>query len=90
MSQRYATPIAFRTALESRLRAHASSIDSDLSRVRQILVFERFLERAFRALGRDVVLKGGVALELRIQRARTTRDVDLRATDDPTSVFELL
>lgn len=68
----------------------AQSIDSDLSRVRQILVFERFLERAFRALGHDAVLKGGVALELRIQRSRTTRDVDLRASSDPVWVLERL
>jgi Nucleotidyl transferase AbiEii toxin, Type IV TA system len=90
MTQEYATPVAFRTALEHRLRDRAARQGTDLSRVRQILVFERFLERAFRVLGRDAVLKGGAALELRIARARTTRDIDLRVFGDPDSVLEQL
>jgi len=90
MKQEYATPVAFRTALEHRLRDRAAKQGTDLSRLRQILVFERFLERAFHVLGRDAVLKGGTALELRIARARTTRDIDLRVFGDPDSVLERL
>lgn len=36
------------------------------------------------------MLKGGAALELRIARARTTRDVDLRVFGDPNAVLERL
>lgn len=36
------------------------------------------------------MLKGGVVLELRLERARTTRDVDLRLTGDPEQLLEQL
>jgi predicted nucleotidyltransferase component of viral defense system len=73
----YATPAAFKEALEQRLR---SSGLVELSRRRQLLVFDRLLARVAVAFGDAAVLKGGVALELRLERARTTKDVDLRLT----------
>jgi hypothetical protein len=36
------------------------------------------------------VLKGGVALELRLDRARTTKDVDLRFTGSPDDLLPRL
>jgi hypothetical protein len=86
----YQTPAAFRVALEDRIRRAANAEHADISRARQILVFQRFLARLFQALGDAVVLKGGVALELRLQRARTTKDVDLRLTGDPSDIVERL
>ncbi len=86
----YATPAAFKQALEARLRAEASATGRNLARVRQLLVFERFLSRVFAAFGDAVVLKGGVALELRLARARTTKDIDLRASGDPEKLLEKL
>lgn len=49
-----------------------------MGRFRQVLVFDRFLARVFAHFGERAVAKGGVVLELRLERARTTRDVDLR------------
>lgn len=49
-----------------------------MGRFRQVLVFDRFLARLFAHFGERVIAKGGVVLELRIDRARTTRDVDVR------------
>lgn len=83
----YATPAAFKQALEARLRTEAAATRRDLARVRQLLVFERFLSRVFAAFGENVVLKGGVVLELRLARARTTRDIDLRASGDPEKML---
>lgn len=51
-----------------------------MGRFRQILVFDRFLARVFAHFGDRAIAKGGVVLELRLERARTTRDVDLRLT----------
>ena len=79
----YASPLAFRQALEQRLRA-ASRTGVELSRKRQLLVFDRFLARVVQVRGDAAVLKGGLVLELRLQRARTTKDVDLRVLGDPT------
>jgi len=50
----------------------------DFNRRRQLLVFDRFLARIVDLFGDAMTLKGGVAMELRLERARATRDVDLR------------
>lgn len=87
--RRYATPAAFKQALEQHLR-NATTSGTDLVRRRQLLVFERFLARV-QQLGDDsVVLKGGLVLELRLQRARTTRDVDLRMMGTPAELLDRL
>ncbi len=86
----YPTPEAFRQALEQRLRAAAKSKSSDIARLRQVLVFDRFLARIFQELGERVVVKGGVVLELRLERARTTRDVDLRVASATDNLLDRL
>jgi len=74
--QSYASPEAFRQALERRIRSVAGA--TGMARFRQILVFDRFLARMFEHFGDRAIVKGGVVLELRLERARTTRDVDVR------------
>ncbi|MEQ8572028.1 MAG: nucleotidyl transferase AbiEii/AbiGii toxin family protein [Deltaproteobacteria bacterium] len=85
----YATPLAFKQALESRLK-EASSSGADFARRRQLLVFDRFLARVAQTVGDAVTLKGGLVLELRLARARTTKDVDLRMMGAATNVREEL
>ena len=67
--QTYASPQAFKQALEQRLKA-ASSSGVDFGRRRQLLVFDRFLARVMAIFGDAAVLKGGLVLELRLERAR--------------------
>jgi hypothetical protein len=43
--KRYATPLAFREAVEFRLRAHARRESRDLNRLRMRLVMDRFAAR---------------------------------------------
>ena len=78
----YASPAAFKQALEQRLRTSATTA-ADLARSRQLLVFARFLARIALVLGDAATLKGGLVLEVRLARARTTKDVDLRMTGSP-------
>jgi hypothetical protein len=78
----YGSPEAFKQALEQRLRA-ASRTGPQFARRRQLLVFDRFLARVVAVLGDAATLKGGLVLELRLERARTTKDVDLRLTGSP-------
>lgn len=73
----YATPAAFRQALENRLRRQAEEEGVDLMRFRRQVAFDRFLARIFAGGGGPWALKGGYALELRFTEARTTRDIDL-------------
>ncbi|HET9594148.1 MAG TPA: nucleotidyl transferase AbiEii/AbiGii toxin family protein [Anaeromyxobacteraceae bacterium] len=85
----YDTPAAFKRALEDRLKA-ASTSGVDFARRRQLLVFDRFLARMVVAFGEAVMLKGGLVLELRLERARTMKDVDLRLAGSGDDILERL
>jgi Nucleotidyl transferase AbiEii toxin, Type IV TA system len=74
----YATPGALRAALEARLAAGGAVTVPGLERLRRRTVFERLLVRLEHAMPGQWVLKGGMALEVRLgDRARSTRDLDL-------------
>lgn len=75
----YASPAAFKQALEQRLKDLCST-GPELARRRQLLVFDRWLARVGEAFGEAAILKGGLVLEARLARARATKDVDLRMT----------
>jgi hypothetical protein len=90
LARTFATPEAFRMALEQRLRTEARKQDRDLARLRQLLVFDRFLSRVFHHLGDNVIAKGGITLELRLDRARTTKDVDLWMRGDAARTLDRL
>jgi hypothetical protein len=85
----YASPEAFKQALEQRLRSSAKT-GAEFARKRQLLVFDRFLARIVAVLGDAATLKGGLVLELRLERARTTKDVDLRMVGSPEDVLAKL
>ncbi len=85
----YATPIGFHTALEARLKNSATTLQP-YPRNRQLLVYDRFLARIVTVFGNAATLKGGLALELRLERARSTQDVDLRVSDSGADVLSKL
>lgn len=82
---KYATPKAYRTALESRIVADYKKSGEDISRLRKKAAFDSALTRLY-AGDHGFVLKGGYALELRLETSRATKDLDfvtkrlLRAT----------
>jgi hypothetical protein len=89
MTARYQTPAAFRTALEQRQKQRANLQGVTVDRLAKVDLYFRFLARVVRELGDGaVVVKGGVALEMRLQRARTTLDIDLRALGAPAEVYQ--
>lgn len=90
MKKSYATPAAFKQALEQRLRTDAAGDGEALNRRRQLLVFDRFMARVVAVFDEAVVLKGGLVLELRLARARTTKDVDLRLMGNPHTTLTSL
>lgn len=85
----YASPAAFKAALEQRLR-NTSESGRDLGRRRQLVVFDRFLARVTALMNELVTLKGGLVLELRLARARTTKDIDLRMVGSAETVLAQL
>ena len=77
----YQTAAAFRRALETRLVTESAKTGTPLVRLRKLVVFERFLARLTQAYPHDWLLKGGLALQLRMgEHARTTQDVDVLLT----------
>lgn len=73
----YTTATAFRAALEERLKNHSRKTGIDLQRLRRQVAFDRFLNRLFLHFAGDLLLKGGYAMELRLEHARATKDIDL-------------
>jgi hypothetical protein len=88
VNQRYRTPQAAKMGIEDRLRK--KSAHRDLGRVRQVELFHRLVARLAKQFGQRLILKGGFVLEIRLARARTTLDVDVLVTGDPSSALEEL
>jgi len=75
---KYASGADFRRALEMRLRSLSQTDQIPLTRLRKFVAFDRLLARLRHTGPDDWVLKGGLALQLRLgQRARTTKDMDI-------------
>lgn len=88
--RKYASGAALRTALEERLKRASREAGVDLQRLRRQVAFDRFLARLFRGPNTNWVLKGGYAMELRFQTARTTKDLDFTVRVAPTGRDDVL
>jgi predicted nucleotidyltransferase component of viral defense system len=76
--KKYTTHAGMRTALEERLNRTARETGRDIQRLRRQVAFDRLLARFFSdQQSGSFVLKGGYAIELRLHKARTTKDIDL-------------
>ena len=74
---RYRTAGAFRQALEDRLRDMGVGTGLPLTRLRKMIAFDRFLARLVKQRPESWIIKGGLALQLRLgDHARTTKDID--------------
>ena len=76
-TRQYASAAAFRAALEARLQTIAKAEGIDMQRLRRQVSFDRLLVRLFADKNAPWLLKGGYAMELRLQKARSTKDIDL-------------
>lgn len=86
----YQSPQALRTALEHRLLAISTESGISLDRLRRRVLFERIIARIQSAEPGRWVLKGGMALEVRLRdNARLTKDVDLGLRDNVDTVPDL-
>jgi Nucleotidyl transferase AbiEii toxin, Type IV TA system len=80
---KYDIPTALRMALEDRFRLQAKDPATSIDRLRRRVMFERIIARLECAEPGLWVLKGGMALEVRLQDdARLTKDVDVGLRDD--------
>ncbi|MGI8722969.1 MAG: nucleotidyl transferase AbiEii/AbiGii toxin family protein [Geodermatophilaceae bacterium] len=86
----YVTPEALRRALEHRLLTQSTQTRISLDRLRRRVLFERIVARLQAAEPGSWVLKGGMALEVRLRdEARVTKDIDLGFRGDVEGAQEL-
>ena len=86
----YDSPQALRTALEHRLLATSRESGVALDRLRRRVLFERVVSRIEVAEPGLWVLKGGMALEVRLSdAARLTKDIDVGLRDSVASPADL-
>jgi hypothetical protein len=74
---KYNSATAFRTAIETRLAKESKKLGVDILRLRRDVAFDRLLVRLFDMPSPPWALKGGYAMQLRIDKARATKDIDL-------------
>jgi hypothetical protein len=90
----YETARALRTALEFRLQAASKETGVVLDRLRRRVLFERIVARLQLAEPGLWVLKGGMALEVRLRdAARSTKDIDVglrQAVSDSADLHDRL
>ena len=87
--RQYSTAGAFRRSLEDRLNQISQNQGTDVTRLRRRVAFERLLARLFTKENPSWMLKGGYAMELRLQDvARATKDIDLSIPNPTDAVPE--
>jgi len=78
-------------ALEQRLKDRAAGDGARLARDRKRVAFDRLLARLLMVARGEWLLKGGFALDLRLQsRARSTKDVDIEWRTGESELLETL
>ena len=87
--KRYATITAFESALRDILHALATK-EKTFQDLRKQVAFGRVLARLQAAAPDTWLLKGGVALEYRIERARATLDIDISTELDLDEMSNVL
>ncbi len=85
----YGTPQALRAAIEARIRNESAATGVSPDRLRRRVVLQRIVTRLQRAEPGCWVLKGGMAMEVRLQdAARLTKDLDLGLRESNISSSE--
>lgn len=74
---KYKDASKFREALENKIVSKANKENLEVERLRRDVAFDRFLVRLFKMATPPWALKGGYAMQLRTDNARTTKDVDI-------------
>lgn len=75
--EKYKNASAFKMAVQSKLKAISREEGIDINRLYRHVGYTHFLSRLFHDRQVPWALKGGHALELRLQESRATKDVDL-------------
>ncbi|MGH2832659.1 MAG: nucleotidyl transferase AbiEii/AbiGii toxin family protein, partial [Solirubrobacteraceae bacterium] len=86
---KYSNAVAFRQALDQRLKNEAASTGLGVARLRKRVAFELFLRRLHAVAPDRWVLKGALALDFRLAiTTRATKDIDLGRDDDEQAAVQ--
>ena len=86
--KKYTTATGMRIALEERLKHIAKQSNVSLARLRRHVSFDRFLARIYSTEIKGLIVKGGYTLELRLNQARTTKDIDFSFTGNLDGIWK--
>ena len=86
--QKYRSALSMRVALEERLNRMARDNSIDIMRLRRHVAFDRLLARLFSGHTENLIVKGGYALELWINNARTTKEIDISFKGDLGGIWK--
>ncbi|MBN1264437.1 MAG: nucleotidyl transferase AbiEii/AbiGii toxin family protein [Anaerolineales bacterium] len=88
---KYSSGRAFRQALETRIKNIQQSENIPLVRLRKQIAFERLIARLQTSHPDTWILKGGLAIQLRLGlQSRTTKDIDLLRREQTGDIFDSL
>lgn len=90
MTARYATPAAFLSAVQSRLKEAAKTSGRPVNEIRRQYFTQRFLARVYAEERPEWILLGGSALLARIPGARHSKDIDFVHPHDLTAATTAL
>jgi predicted nucleotidyltransferase component of viral defense system len=86
---RYQSAVAFRQALDQRLKTEAEQTGLALARLRKQVAFDLFLRGLVAVAPDRWILKGALALDYRLGVAtRATKDIDLGRDDNETAAID--
>lgn len=80
--EKYKSATSFRMAVQDKLVEVSRRTGTDIQRLYKQVAFAQLLARLFKHSDVSWALKGGHALELRLQRSRATKDIDLALKDE--------
>lgn len=75
--EKYKTAQNFRSAVQEKLKLISRNEGVDIMRLYRQVGYTHYLARLFRDKNVPWILKGGHALELRLQESSATKDIDL-------------
>ena len=81
-SEKYKSASDFRRAVQNKLKEVSQKEATDIQRLYRQVACSQLLKRLFHSNDIPWALKGGHALELRMQKTRATKDIDLTLKED--------
>jgi hypothetical protein len=84
------SPAGLQASMKQKISHLSQKTGKRSMRITTILIMERFVQRINQIFSEETVIKGGLALEFQLGRARTTKDIDITTKCPSTKLLERL